>query len=94
MPGYGIIGPGQKEGERVMDSKLNDVILGNISGGADKFEKYIGPCTFYVVQEGDKLSLIAKKYNTTPEQIRFLNGMDGNKSIRVGQKLMVPNIQA
>ena len=85
---------GKKEGECVMSGKLSDDILREVSGGADKFEKYVGPCTFYVVQEGDKLSSIAKRFNTTPEQIRFLNGMDGNKSIRVGQKLMVPNIQA
>ena len=77
-----------------MSEKLNEEALKRVSGGAEKFEKYVGPCTFYVVQEGDKLSAVAKKFNTTPEQIRFLNGMDGNKSIRVGQKLIVPNIQA
>ena len=77
-----------------MSEKLNEDVLKEISGGADKFEKYVGPCTFYVVQEGDKISAVAKKFHTTPEQIRFLNGMDGNKSIRVGQRLIVPNIQA
>ncbi len=77
-----------------MSEKLNEDVLKEISGGADKFEKHVGPCTFYVVQEGDKISAVAKKFHTTPEQIRFLNGMDGNKSIRVGQRLIVPNIQA
>lgn len=77
-----------------MSEKMNEEMLNAVSGGAAKFEKYVGPCTFYVVQEGDKLSAVAKKFHTTPEQIRFLNGMDGDKSIRVGQKLMVPNIQS
>lgn len=74
--------------------KLSGDLLGTVSGGAEKFEKYVGPCTFYVVQNGDNLTAIAKRFNTTPEQIRFLNGMNGNKSIRVGQKLMVPDIKA
>lgn len=85
---------GKTEGECVMSGKLSDDILREVSGGTDKFEKYVGPCTFYVVQEGDKLSAIAKRFNTTPEQIRFLNGMNENKSIRVGQRLLVPDIRA
>ena len=77
-----------------MNGKLQDDMLKEVTGGAEQFEKYVGPCTFYVVKEGDTLTGVAKRFNTTPEQIRFLNGMNGNKSIQVGQKLTVPNKQA
>ena len=63
--------------------------LNNVTGG--NAGKYVGPCKVYIVKEGDLLTSLAKKFNSTPEEIRALNGMDAEKSIRVGQKLLIPN---
>lgn len=43
---------------------------------------------YHVVRQGDAISSIASWYETTPEQIRQLNGIPGN-TIKVGQKLLI-----
>lgn len=43
---------------------------------------------FHTVRRGEALSSLARMFNTTPEQIRALNGIAGDR-IRVGQKLKV-----
>ncbi len=43
---------------------------------------------YHVVRQGDAISSIASWYETTPEQIRQLNGIAGN-TIKVGQKLLI-----
>ncbi|WP_440053640.1 LysM peptidoglycan-binding domain-containing protein [Pseudoalteromonas sp. T1lg65] len=43
----------------------------------------------YTVQNGDSLSVVAKKFSTTIGAIRSLNTIDGN-IIRVGQNLLIP----
>lgn len=43
---------------------------------------------YHKVQRGEALASIARMYNTTPEQIRALNGIEGDR-IRSGQVLMV-----
>ena len=46
---------------------------------------------FHVVQAGEVLSAIAKKYNTTVEALAELNNIDDVDAIRVGQRLrLVP----
>ncbi len=44
--------------------------------------------TFYTVKRGDALSSIAARWNTTADQLRAWNNIQGNK-IRVGQSLLV-----
>ena len=44
---------------------------------------------YYVVQRGDSLYSIAKKFNTTPQQLLLLNGLSANQSIYIGQQLKV-----
>ncbi len=46
----------------------------------------------YPVQEGDTLSLIAKKYNLTVDTIRWQNDLKTVDSIKPGQKLEIPPI--
>ena len=46
-------------------------------------------CTVYVVQNGDYLAKISKKFNVTIASIKELNGLKGDL-IRVGQKLKLP----
>ena len=45
--------------------------------------------TVYIVQNGDYLAKISKKYNITISSIKQLNGLK-NDTIRVGQKLKLP----
>ena len=44
----------------------------------------------YVVQSGDSLSLIAKRYNATTRDLMSLNGLTSPNKLRVGQKLKLP----
>ena len=59
---------------------MNDDMLNNISGGT------ILP---YVVQNGDTLAAIAKKYNVTVEQLVKWNNIQNPNIITVGQQLKV-----
>ncbi len=45
--------------------------------------------TVYIVQRGDYLSKISKKFNIRVDAIRKLNGMK-NDNVRIGQKLKLP----
>lgn len=49
-----------------------------------------GPGMEYVVQPGDTLFSIARRYNTTVEAIQHANGIVNPWYIRVGQKLVIP----
>ena len=46
-------------------------------------------CTVYIVQNGDYLAKISKKFNVTIGSIKRLNGLKSD-TIRVGQKLKIP----
>ena len=43
---------------------------------------------YYTVKRGDALSLIARKFDATPEQIQQWNNLEGNL-IKIGQRLLV-----
>ena len=43
---------------------------------------------YYTVKRGDALSLVARKFDATPEQIREWNKIEGDR-IRIGQRLLV-----
>ncbi|MCL9971088.1 LysM peptidoglycan-binding domain-containing protein [Anoxybacillus kestanbolensis] len=43
----------------------------------------------YIVQKGDTLGAIAKKYNTTVATLQKLNNIQNQNLIRVGQKIKV-----
>ncbi len=44
----------------------------------------------YIIQNGDNLEIIAKKFNTTTSVIKDINNMDFNPMIRVGSEIIVP----
>jgi peptidoglycan endopeptidase LytF len=46
--------------------------------------------TTYVVQGGDTLSSIARRFNTTVSEILTLNGITNPNKLKVGQKLLLP----
>lgn len=62
-----------------------DVFYKDFSGGGNE-EEY----TTYVVQKGDTLTGIAKKYGTTVEELVRINDIDNPDLIETGQILKVP----
>lgn len=46
--------------------------------------------TIYVVDEGETLWELAKKYNTTVNDLIKINGLDESDNIEGGQKLIIP----
>ena len=46
----------------------------------------------YVVQKGDSLYSISRKYKTTVQELIDLNNLDNN-TLKIGQKLIVPSIE-
>lgn len=53
-----------------------------------ELEEYKRQPVYHVVRPGDAISSIASWYETSPEKIQELNGLEGNK-IKVGQKLLI-----
>jgi LysM repeat protein len=45
--------------------------------------------TVYVVKSGDVITIVARKYKTTPELLMRANNMTGSM-LRIGQKLLIP----
>ena len=79
---YSLIVSKNCESKEIIDlfSKAN---LNNLKAKNDEFNK-----TWYVVQSGDSLSKIKKKFNTTIELIKLLNDRETDL-IRVGERLLV-----
>lgn len=48
---------------------------------------------YYTVKSGDSLWSIAKKYNTTVDEIKNLNNLTSN-TLRIGQQLRIPNLES
>ncbi len=44
----------------------------------------------YQIQPGDTLFSLAQKYNTTPEMLTILNGMEPSAYLYAGENLLVP----
>ena len=55
----------------------------------DTINKYIKKNNIYIVQKGDNLYKIAKKYNISVEKIKELNNLTSN-SLSIGQQLFIP----
>ena len=53
-----------------------------------ELQKYRNQPVYHVVRQGDAVSSIASWYETSPDKIRELNGIEGNK-IKVGQRLLI-----
>src|SRR5690606_16878303 len=48
------------------------------------------PDPSYVVQSGDSLSTIAKRYNTTVAELATINQLRNRNSLRIGQVIILP----
>jgi LysM repeat protein len=65
----------------------------DITANPKAYEQWSGKMIDYVVQEGDTLESIAKKYNCKANEIALLNKKNGNMisdTVNVGQKILVP----
>lgn len=47
--------------------------------------------TKYIVQKGDNIYAIARKYNVSPNQLLILNGLNATDIIYPNQEILVPN---
>lgn len=61
-----------------------------VSVGSLQAKRTVVKFANYVVEPGDTLFIIARKYHTTTEEVRQSNGLAKNELIRVGQQLRVP----
>lgn len=57
---------------------------------SDAEKPFRAPIVIYFVQSGDTLWNIAKKYRTTASKIAAANNMDMEKTLMVGEKLLIP----
>jgi len=64
-------------------SNVSDLKAQN-SGGKEK------EVTFYAVKEGETISEIASRFNTSPAQLKELNGLKDAGYIQKGQRLKIP----
>ena len=70
--------------------ELRDV-LGNVNAQIFFFKEPSPRKTEYTVKQGDALSSIARKFNSSPEAIMHVNNVDSTM-IRRGEKLLVPQL--
>lgn len=70
--------------------KMNkECVIDVVEGPAEAKDKKAS-ITIYVVGKGDTLWDLAKKYNTTMDELNRLNELEGNENINPGDKLMIP----
>ncbi len=50
-----------------------------------------GSARYYIVQSGDSLFTIAKRYKTTVDQLKRINNIQRGNTLKVGLKLKIPN---
>jgi lipid-binding SYLF domain-containing protein len=65
------------------------VALGNVRGSVKKAPVSAGKGTYHVVQSGDTLSGISKKYGVSVDELCRLNKIDKNDPIHPGQKIVI-----
>ncbi|MEW8956446.1 SPOCS domain-containing protein [Clostridium sp.] len=65
-------------------------ILTSITKKEEAIPEKKASITIYIVQPGDTLWSIAKKYFTTVDQLMALNSLENVESIRLGDKLLIP----
>lgn len=75
-------------------SKGWDLVLRLPSDQKKEEKPAVATPDFYIVSKGDTLTAIAKKFNTTVNELVKLNNIANPNVIRVGQKLIVKGSQA
>jgi membrane-bound lytic murein transglycosylase D len=64
--------------------------------GTDKASSVLveGAARYYIVQNGDSLFTIAKRYKTSVNELQKINNLQRGKTLKVGAKLKLPGDQA
>lgn len=70
--------------------KVNKEWVVDIVDGGDEKKEKKASITIYVVGAGDTLWQLAKKYNTTMEELTKLNDMENPEELKCGEKLIIP----
>ena len=52
--------------------------------------RYTGVTFVYVVQEGDKLPVLAQRFGTTVRVLRELNNLKNARDIKPGDRILIP----
>ena len=67
-------------------------IIDNVEVSEDKndSEEDYDSLIMYVVKPGDTLWKIAKRFNSTIDEIKRMNGIEDENQINVGQKIFIP----
>ncbi|MDV4149507.1 DUF3794 domain-containing protein [Clostridium sp. AL.422] len=70
--------------------KVNKNYIKDVLEGAEEAKEKKASVTIYVVGDGESLWDLAKKYNTTVDELQKLNELDGEEKIKPGCKLIIP----
>lgn len=70
--------------------KTNKEWVTDILDGADEKKERQSSITIYVVGSGDSLWQLAKKYNTTTDELIKLNDIENPEELKSGEKLIIP----
>lgn len=71
-------------------SKVNKTFISDIIEVEGEVEDKKASVTIYVVSKGDTLWKIAKKYNTTVDEIIGINDIEEPEMLKVSEKLLIP----
>jgi len=74
--------------ERYELYKYDEEVLGN--NGDIEIVRVNSGVIRYIIEQGDTLYSLAKRYNTTVEAIKELNNLNSN-DLAIGQEIMIPN---
>ena len=69
------------------EEELNETTIKTL---ANTIKEYLNKKNIYTVQKGDTLYQIAKKYNTTIDELKKINNLINN-NLSIGQKITIPN---
>lgn len=75
---------------KILASLLFFIFIANCVSIQDKPNESEVAGTYHRVKKGDSLSLIAKRYRSTPDEIRDVNGLE-NGPLRIGQEIFIPD---
>ncbi|NLK37890.1 MAG: LysM peptidoglycan-binding domain-containing protein, partial [Epulopiscium sp.] len=74
----------------VVEPRMGEIIVGlDFDEEGNLVQRTVSSAAIYVVQEGDSLWSIAKKYNTTVDEILAVNDIENPELIYPGQKLLI-----
>ncbi len=74
----------------VVEPQTGEIIVGiDFDEEGNMVQRRVSSATIYVVQSGDTLWSIAKKYNTTVDDILAVNDIENPEMIYPGQKLLI-----